>query len=89
MGSYHFYMEAGIKEAKNNLSKLVDAVLAGEEVFVTKRGTRVAQIVPAKKKGSFKTGYGLHKDKINFYPGWDSEAEDLKIQKLFEDALNE
>jgi prevent-host-death family protein len=30
-------MEAGIREAKNTLSKLVEAVLEGQEVFVTKR----------------------------------------------------
>ena len=85
-------MEAGIKEAKNNLSKLVDAMLAGEEVYLTKRGARVAQIVqvkPVKKTGSFKKAYGMFKDKINLHPGWDSEAEDLKIQQLFEESLNE
>jgi prevent-host-death family protein len=78
-------MEAGIKEAKNNLSKLVDAVLAGEEIFLTKRGARVAQIVPVKEKGSFDKAYGMFKDKINFYPGWDSKEEDLKIEQMFED----
>ena len=52
-------MEAGIKEAKNSLSKLVDAMLAGEEVFLTKRGARVAEIVPAKKKGSFMESRGM------------------------------
>ena len=81
-------MEAGIKEAKKNLSKLVDAMLAGEEVYLTKRGARVAEIVPVKKTGSFKSGRGFLKGKINLYPGWDSAAEDLKIQQLFEEALN-
>ena len=78
-------MEAGIKEAKKNLSKLVDAMLRGEEVYLTKRGARVAEIVPAKKKGSFKTGRGFLKGKINLYPGWDSIEEDLKIETMFED----
>jgi prevent-host-death family protein len=81
-------MEKGIKEAKNSLSKLVDAVLAGEEVFLTNRGDRVAQIIPVRKAVSLKRARGLFKDKINLYPGWDSEAEDLKIERMFETNLN-
>ena len=81
-------MNAGIKEAKNNLSKLVDAMLSGEDVFLTNRGVRVAQIVPVRMAGSLKQGRGFLKGKINFYPGWDSEAEDLKIERMFETNLN-
>jgi len=81
-------MEAGIKEAKNSLSKLVDAVLAGEDVFLTNRGVRVAQIVPVRKAFSLKRARGMFKDKINFYSGWDSEAEDLKIEQMFETDLD-
>lgn len=79
-------MEVGIKEAKNNLSKLLDAVSEGEEVFLTNRGNRVAQLIPVAKRGSIKTGRGCLKGKINLYPGWDSEEEDLRIQKLFEES---
>ena len=81
-------MTTGIKEAKTNLSKLVDATLAGEEVFLTNRGDRVAQIVPVWKAVSLKKGQGFLKGKINFYPGWDSESEDLKIERMFETNLN-
>lgn len=35
-----------IAEAKNNLPKLVDKAVAGEEVTITRRGKRVAKIVP-------------------------------------------
>ncbi len=34
-----------IAEAKNNLPKLVDRAVAGEEVTITRRGKRVAKIV--------------------------------------------
>ena len=78
-------MEAEIKDAKKNLSKLIDAMRAGEQVFLTKQGVRVAEIVHAKKKGSFQEARGMFKDKINFYPGWDSKEEDLKIEQMFED----
>ncbi len=39
-------MEIGIKEAKNNLSSLVIQAKAGERVFLTNRGERVAELVP-------------------------------------------
>ena len=81
-------MNTGIKEAKDNLSKLVDATLAGEEVFLTNRGDRVAQIIPVRKTISLEHGRGFLKGKINLYPGWDSEAEDLKIERMFETNLN-
>jgi len=35
-----------IAEAKNNLPKLVDRAMAGEEVTITRRGKAVAKIVP-------------------------------------------
>ena len=38
-------VNAGIKEVKNNLSRLLAKVKAGEEVLITKRGRPVARIV--------------------------------------------
>jgi prevent-host-death family protein len=38
--------EYSIAEAKNNLPKLVDRAMAGEEVMITRRGKLVAHIVP-------------------------------------------
>jgi len=78
-------MEVGIRDAKNNLSKLVEAVRDGEEVFLTKRGERVAQLVPARKPVSKMRGRGFLKGKVNLYPGWDSPEEDKKIEDMFED----
>ena len=77
-------MEVGIREAKNNLSRLVEAALAGEEVFLTNRGDRVIRLVPARKPKSGLRGFGCLKDKGNFYPGWDSPEEDKKIEEMFE-----
>ncbi|WPZ33711.1 type II toxin-antitoxin system prevent-host-death family antitoxin [Thalassobaculum sp. OXR-137] len=37
----------GIFEAKTHLSQLLDAVEAGEEIVVTRRGKPIAHIVPA------------------------------------------
>ena len=39
--------EYSVAEAKNTLPKLIDRALAGEEVVITRRGKRVAEIKPA------------------------------------------
>lgn len=78
-------MEVGIREAKNNLSRFIDAVLEGEEVFLTKRGERIAQLVPVPKRPGPRRGRGFLKGKVNLYPGWDSPDEAKKIEEMFED----
>lgn len=79
-------MDVGLREAKNKLSKLIDALSCGEEVFLTRRGERVAKLVPAppKKPVDPKRGRGFLKGKVNFYPGWDSPEEDKRIEQMFE-----
>lgn len=81
-------MEAGIREAKNSLSQLVEAVREGQEVFLTSRGRRVVQMIAAPPPPTAMRGRGLLKDRIRLYPGWDSIAEDRKIEDAFE-ALQE
>ncbi len=39
-------MEIGIKEAKNNLSSLIEQARAGARIFVTNRGKRMVELVP-------------------------------------------
>jgi prevent-host-death family protein len=41
-----------VAEAKNNLPKLLDKVLAGEEVTITRRGEPIARIVPEAPMGA-------------------------------------
>ena len=41
-------ISAGIKEVKNNLSRLLSKVKAGEEILITDRGKPVARIVQEK-----------------------------------------
>lgn len=77
-------MEVGIRDAKNNLSKLVEAALDGEEVFLTNRGERVAQLVPTPKPKLPGRGRGFWKGKVHLYAGWDSPDEDKKIEERFE-----
>ena len=42
--------EVGAVEAKNTLGSLLDAVEKGEEVAITRRGKRVARLVPDKER---------------------------------------
>lgn len=46
-----------IQEAKTNLSKLVAACVAGEEVIIANRGTAVARLVPYKKPERRQLGF--------------------------------
>ena len=36
----------GVHEAKTNLSRLLEEVLAGEEIVITRRGEEIAALVP-------------------------------------------
>lgn len=39
-----------VAEARNNLTKLLDRMLAGEEVVITRRGKPIARLEPEKKQ---------------------------------------
>lgn len=41
-----------VAEAKNNLPKLLDRMLAGEEVVITRRGAPIAQLNPPRTDNS-------------------------------------
>lgn len=43
-------IHAGIKEVKNNLSRLLARVKAGEEILITKRGKPIARIVKENRR---------------------------------------
>jgi prevent-host-death family protein len=77
-------METGIREAKNTLSKLVEAALEGQDVFLTNRGRRVVQLVATPPPSSSVQGRGFLKHRIHLYPGWDSLSEDKRIEEDFE-----
>lgn len=48
-------MQVTIHTAKTQLSKLIEAVKAGEEVIIAKGSEPVARLIPV-SKGAFKTG---------------------------------
>ena len=48
-------IEVGALEAEMQFSSLLDQVIQGEEVLITRRGTPVARLVPARHAGRTST----------------------------------
>ena len=68
-------------EAKTQLSKLIAAARAGEEVVICQAGKPVARLTPyepARKKPKLGTGKG----KIVLHPDWDSPETNAEIEAL-------
>ena len=71
-------MQCNMLEAKNQLSKLVQAALAGEDVVIANNGVPVVRLVKvgtqdfARKPGAWS---GIHKPKAD----WDSPATNAAI----------
>ena len=53
-----------VHEAKTHFSKLLDAVLEGETVLITRNGVPVAELVPARRT-TFPLGAGRNDPSIN------------------------
>ena len=68
-------------EAKTQLSKLIAAARAGEEIVICQAGKPVARLTafePARKIPRLGTFEGL----VELRPGWDSEETDAEIEAL-------
>ncbi len=46
----------GVHEAKTHLSRLLEDVVAGEEVVITRRGEEVASLVPVRRSSARRLG---------------------------------
>jgi prevent-host-death family protein len=53
-----------VHEAKTHFSILLDLVVEGEEILITRNGTPVAELVPARQRGLV-LGAGQHDANIN------------------------
>ena len=53
-----------VHDAKTHFSKLLDDVLQGQEVLITRNGLPVAELVPARKR-AFPLGLGRNDSLIN------------------------
>jgi prevent-host-death family protein len=72
-----------IHEAKTNFSKLIEAVLHGEEIMIAKAGIPVARLVPI-APNVIKRKPGALKGKIKISADFDKPLPD-EILNLFED----
>ncbi|MCA0302572.1 MAG: type II toxin-antitoxin system prevent-host-death family antitoxin [Proteobacteria bacterium] len=68
-------------EAKSQLSKLIAAVRAGEEVVICQADKPVARLLPYEPPRR-KPRLGTFKGKIKLHPGWDSPETDAEIEAL-------
>jgi len=59
-------MEVGIHEAKTKLSKLIPAVLSGEEVIITKAGQPLVRLVPVEGPSGPRP-LGAYEGKVKFH----------------------
>ena len=70
-------------EAKTQLSKLIAAARAGEEIVICQAGKPVARLAayePVRRKSRL----GAWKDKVILRPGWDSPEADAEIEAMFD-----
>ena len=74
-------MQVNVHQAKSQLSRLLELVEDGETVIIARHGEPVAELVPARRKGSFP--FGIARQEPLTAPGdawWqpmsDDEAED-------------
>ena len=81
-------MKIGIHEAKTKLSKLIPAVLSGEEVIITKSGHPLVKLVPVKETGG-KRQLGIYSGKINFHEGFDKPLPENIINDFWPESDND
>jgi prevent-host-death family protein len=67
-------MEINTGDAKNNLSRLIRKVEAGETIVITRHGKPVAQMTPPPVKRQ-RARLGGMKDRIRLLPGWDAPVD--------------
>jgi prevent-host-death family protein len=59
-------MQVGTFEAKNKLSALLDRVVKGEVIQITRRGKPIAELRPIAEDRLIKPRFGSEKDLIRF-----------------------
>jgi prevent-host-death family protein len=74
-----------VHEAKTNFSRLLDRVLEGEEVLITRNGVPVAELVPARRRGLM-LGSGANDPNYNADApdDWWQPMTDEEVESFFE-----
>jgi prevent-host-death family protein len=73
-------MEVNIHEAKTHLSRLLEQVLAGEEVVIAKSGRPIARLVRIQEPVPVLGGAC---GQVVFKTGWDDPLTDQEISDVF------
>ncbi len=89
MGEPLLDLEIGIAEAKATLTQVIQHALDGQNVFLTKRGKRLVQVVAvpsAKPEANPSLGYGMLQEKLKGLPEdyWLSPEYQKEIIDLFD-----
>lgn len=79
---------ANIHEAKTNLSKLIESVLAGEEVIISKAGKPIVKLIPYSKPTKERTP-GLWKGQVEMTNDFDSLPKEILNSFYGEEKENE
>jgi prevent-host-death family protein len=77
-GGAHFNMH----EAKTQLSRIIERVERGEEVFIDRAGTPVAKIVPLRRNVD-RTAIGSLSGRLDLSGDWDSPETNATIADDF------
>jgi len=75
-------IKVSIYDAKTQLSSLVDKVIAGDEVVITRRGKPVVELKPVTSDQG--VIFGVRK---GIWPQWDLESQDEAVRRMFDPEL--
>lgn len=67
---------ANIHEAKTHLSKLIESVLAGEDVIISKAGKPLVRLIPYQGATKPRTP-GIWKGRIKIADDFDAESDEI------------
>lgn len=75
-------MQLNVLQAKNQLSRLLAAAEAGEDVVIARNGSPVARLVPVKQNKGF-TGFGSMKGKLGDIDSAFEVQTEKEVAQLF------
>jgi prevent-host-death family protein len=75
-------MRFNVHEAKSHFSRLLDLVLEGESVVITRNGVPVAELIPARNR-PFPLGAGRNDPSIN----WEALNDDAWWQPMTDEEV--
>jgi prevent-host-death family protein len=75
-------MTVGVRQAKTELTKLINAAMEGETIVITNHGKPLVRLVPEGGKPAKNRGYGCLNGTFKLPENW--EQLDAEVEGLFE-----